>query len=134
MVPESTWIGMRIFPVMAVSLGLTLIIEIVFALFWRLQSPRELLLVGAVNLLTNPIVVAGYYLARWLVLKDFPGAPGMEMAWILKGVKLLLEAAAIGTEAFCYRMASRDIQNPWLFSLLANSLSYFTGNLIAKNR
>ncbi len=38
---------------MAVSLGLTLIIEIVFALFWRLQSPRELLLVGAVNLLTN---------------------------------------------------------------------------------
>ena len=61
-------------------------------------------------------------------------APGMERAWILKGVKLLLEAAAIGTEAFCYRMASRDIQNPWLFSLLANSLSYFTGNLIAKNR
>ena len=119
---------------MAVSLGLTLIIEIVFALFWRLQSPRELLLVGAVNLLTNPIVVAGYYLARWLVLKDFPGAPGMESAWILKGVKLLLEAAAIGTEAFSYRMASRDIQNPWLFSLLANSLSYFTGNLIAKNR
>ena len=118
---------MEIFPVMAVSLGLTLVIEIAVAFFWRIQSPRVLLLVAAVNLLTNPIVVAGYYLACWLVLRNFPETQGMERAWILKGVKLLLEASAIGAEAFCYGLASREIRHPWIFSLLANSLSYFIG-------
>lgn len=113
---------------MAVSLGLTLVIEVAFAFFWRLQSPRELLLVAAVNLLTNPAVVAGYYLTRWMILGNFSEMPGAESAFILKGAKLLLEAAAIGTEALCYRLASRDIRHPWLFSLLANGLSYFIGN------
>lgn len=115
---------------MAVSLGLTLIIELAFAFFWRLQNPREFLLVAAVNLLTNPAVVAGYYLARWLILGNFLGIPGMKRLWILKGIKIFLEATAISTEAVCYRLASRDIRRPWLFSLLANSLSYFIGKQI----
>lgn len=109
-------LGTWIFPVMGISLGLTLIVELAFALACRVRGGWELALVAAVNVLTNPAVVAGYYLGRMAV----------PAAW-LWALKLGLEISAFAAEALCYRMCSRQIRRPWQFSAAANLLSYGSG-------
>ena len=51
-------IGAWIFASMGVSLTVTLILELVFAWTWKIRERRELMLVAAANLMTNPAVVA----------------------------------------------------------------------------
>ena len=43
-----------------VSLGLTLLLEGLYGLIWRLRTGRDWLLLAAVNVVTNPIVVVLY--------------------------------------------------------------------------
>ena len=59
---ENTCIDTWIFPVMGISLTLTITIECLTALLWGARKPLSFLLTAAVNLLTNPAVVAAYYL------------------------------------------------------------------------
>lgn len=115
--------GPWIFPVMGISLVLTTVIEAGMALLWKIRNPWDLFLTGAVNLLTNPAVVAAYYLTANAVRTW----GGMEGLWILIPVKVILEVSAICIEAVCYKAAGRDIPCPWLFSLIANMASYFIG-------
>ena len=104
-----------IFTALALSLGLTLVLELTFALLSGVRG-RPLLLV---NLLTNPAVVFFYFL-----LSQRSALPRM-------AVQLPLEGAAILTEALCYaRCGGRDFPHPWRFSLLANLFSYGTGRLL----
>lgn len=107
-----------IFTALALSLGLTLVLELTFALLSGVRG-RPLLLVALVNLLTNPAVVFFYFL-----LSQRSALPRM-------AVQLPLEGAAILTEALCYaRCSGRDFPHPWRFSLLANLFSYGTGRLL----
>ena len=106
-----------IFTALALSLGLTLVLELAFALLSGVQGRP--LLVALVNLLTNPAVVFLYFL-----LSQRSALPQM-------AVQLPLEGAAILTEALCYaRCGGRDFLHPWRFSLLANLFSYGTGRLL----
>ena len=86
--------------ILAVSLALTLVFEVGFALLWGLRGRRELGLVALVNVLTN-----------------LPAT-------------LVLETAAVVVEWRCYRAFSRQIRRPLLFALLANGLSYGAGCVI----
>lgn len=115
--------GPWIVPVMGVSLALTIFIEAGTALLWKIRNPWDLALTGAVNLLTNPAVVAVYYLAENAVRVQGKA----ERIWILIPLKVILEAAAIGTEAVCYKAAGRTIRCPWMFSITANMASYWIG-------
>ncbi len=116
-------IGTWIFAAMGISLAVTLVLELAWAWLWKIRERRELLLVAAANLLTNPAVVACYYLAAELVLSD-----GRETEkWILWAVKGFLEISAAAAEAFCYQKCSRAIHRPWLFSISANLFSYWAG-------
>ena len=104
---------MTIFLSLAVSLLLTLILELLFAAIWRV--PREdLLLVVLVNVLTNPVVV----LSHTLIAIYAPS--------ILVPATVLLELAAFLTEGWFYTTRSR-IPHPVLFSLCANLFSFLTG-------
>ncbi len=104
---------------LAISLGMTLILELSFALFWGIREHHDLLLAVLVNVLTNPIVVFIYYYVR---IRRFP----LNYGWVTLG----MEAFAVLTEALLYKKFTRTIQRPWLFSLSANAFSYAVGELI----
>lgn len=93
---------------LAVSLGLTLVVEVPLAAVLGLRR-RDLLLAALVNVLTNPAVVLLHML--------FPAA------W----VKFLLEGAAVTAEGFYYSRYGNDIRRPWLLSLLLNAASFGIG-------
>ena len=104
---------------LAISLGITLILELAFALFWGIRDHHDLWLAVLVNVLTNPIVVFVYYYVR---IRRFP----LNYGWVMIG----MEAFAVVTEALLYKRFSRTVQRPWLFSLSANAFSYAVGELI----
>lgn len=101
---------------LAVSLALTLLIELAFALLRRIRG-RALAVVVLSNCLTNPPVVLLHALVK--AHTSLPVLP----------VVIVLECAAILVEWRCYSAAT-DIPKPFLFSLQANALSYLLGCLI----
>ena len=98
--------------VFAVSLGLTLLLELPVAYCWGLRSRHDLTVAVLVNVLTNPAVV---------LLNSLLSATPW---W---AVQLPLEAAAIAVEGFCYRHCGENIRRPYLLSLCANCISYGAG-------
>ena len=104
---------MQLISVFSLSLFLTLILELGFALCWGLRQKHDLIVVALVNILTNPVVVLLYH--------TVPHA---------KDVVLLLELGAILVESFCYRFCTVTLRKPFLFSLCANLFSYGTGCVI----
>lgn len=102
---------------LALSLGLTLLFEIGFALILGLRKPKDLLLVFLVNVLTNPPLV--------LFLNLF--SLRHEVPWYLI---LTLETAVVLTEGFLYRKRLEYTRiSPFLLSFILNFISY-TGGLI----
>lgn len=98
---------------LAISLALTLAIEVPVAAFWGARG-RTLLLCVLVNLLTNPAAV--------LLHNLFPPV------WFL----LVLEGAAIAVEGGYYRRYAEGIARPWALAVSANLLSWSVGNLLNK--
>ena len=98
--------------VFAVSLGLTLLLELPVAYYWGLRSRHDLTVAVLVNVLTNPAVVL---------------LNGLLSATPWWAVQLPLEAAAIAVEGFCYRHCGENTRRPYLLSLCANCISYGAG-------
>lgn len=107
---------MDLFFSLAMSLALTLILELAFAWVWRVKR-QDLPAVGLVNLLTNPIVVLCHCAAAWYV------------PTLLLPVTLALEAGAVLAEGAVYRRRSQ-IVHPFAFSLCANAVSFLSGLLL----
>lgn len=102
-----------------ISLGLTVLLELAFAVLFKIRGLNDLILVVVVNIITNPAVVLLNYLL--LNRTNIPQA----------GVVLVLEAAAVLVEALYYRRYAQKIGRPFLFSLGANAFSYFIGLLLS---
>lgn len=104
-----------IFRTLAVSLGLTVVFELAFALCCKIRSPRDILLIVLVNLLTNPALVLTSILMRerLSVLPVFIILPLEIMAFVVEGI--------------CYKYRGEKIKRPFLFSFCANALSYCFG-------
>lgn len=95
------------------SLALTLVLEGVYGLIWRLKERRDWLLLLLVNVVTNPIVVTLYYC--------------VSSHWAFVAA---LEAAVVLAEWLAYRKWGRDTRPALLFSLCANCFSFFAGLLL----
>lgn len=96
------------------ALALTLALELIFALVWRVRK-EGLLVVALMNLMTNPAANVFYYLGVQIL--------GWPPLWLT----LALEAAVVAVEGICCRGI---IRRPWLFALLVNLFSYGVGALI----
>lgn len=107
---------MDLFLPLAVSLALTLALELSFALVWRVER-QDLPTVALANILTNPVVVLCRYAAAWYT-------PGL-----LTAATLVLEVGATAAEGLIFQRRTQ-IARPWTFSLCANAFSFFTGLLI----
>lgn len=99
---------------LAVSLLLTIGLELCFSLLWGVRG-RGLLLVLLMNLMTNPAAVLLHFTFVRL------------LGWSAICVVPLLELAAVIAEGFCCRGI---IRRPWLFALLVNLFSYGMGELL----
>ena len=105
----------NIFISLALSLGLTLILELAFSLLWGVER-RDLPLVVLVNLLTNPVVVLCHALAA------------VYLPQLLTGATVALELGAAAAEGWLYQSRSH-VRFPWGFSLCANLFSFTIGLL-----
>ena len=92
--------------VFALSLGLTLLLELPVAYFWGIWK-RELLTVFAANLMTNPLAVA-------LHLTGIPQLP--------------IEIGVVIAEGFAY--SKHFEKRPWLLAIVSNALSWGFGLLV----
>lgn len=105
-----------------VSLGLTLIIETVVALFWKIRMPG-MIVVWLVNTLTNPPAV----LLVWLLVRLFPGVSSVV-------IQLPVECIVVLVEAWIYRgFAKKEkwtIRHPVWLSVAANAISWSIGLMI----
>lgn len=106
----------NIFASLLLSLGLTLVLELTFALMWGVER-RDLPLVGLVNLLTNPVVVLCHALAA------------AYLPQLLTGATLALELGAASVEGWLYHSCGH-VKFPWGFSLCANLFSFTVGLLL----
>lgn len=98
-----------------ISLGLTLILELAFALLWGLRKKDSLWLLILINTTTNPpAVLLNLLLARHLGLSDVSSA-------------LLIETVVVLSEWLLLKYNTKAVSRPFLFSLLANLFSYFSG-------
>lgn len=103
---------------LALSLGMTLLIEIPFALLFGIRKGMDLLCVALVNVVTNPCVVL---ILNLYSLRSVP-------PWYLIAI---LELAAVAVEALFYRKClSRCPFHPLLLSLILNGISYLGGCLL----
>lgn len=102
-----------------ISLLLTLIFELGYALLWGIRDRHDLILAVLVNVLTNPIVVFVVYYVRFRRC-------AVHLGWLTA----VLEVFAVVTEALLYQKHARTIDRPWLFSLSANAFSYAMGELL----
>ena len=89
--------------VFALSLGLTLLLEVPIARLWGLRG-RELVTVFAANLMTNPLAVALY-------LTGIPQLP--------------IELGVVIAEGFAYSL--HFDKRPWLLALVSNAVSWGLG-------
>ena len=87
----------------ALSLGLTLLLELPIAYIWGLRR-RQLLTVFAANLMTNPLAVA-------LHLTGIPQVP--------------IELGVVLAEGFAYSL--HFDKRPWLLALISNAVSWGIG-------
>lgn len=106
---------------LALSLALTLLLELSAAAVFGLRRPKALLLVALVNILTNPIVVLTLNLSLFFT--------GESPSWLLMAG---LEIAAFLTEGFLYRnRLTWKYRDPFLLSLILNTISFFGGLLLS---
>lgn len=102
---------------MAISLLMTIALELSAAAVVGLRG-RDLLLTVILNLLTNPIVTAVFYILSWTTELPVPL------------IKAFLEISAIITEWLIYRKYGENIKRPLLLSVGLNGFSFFSGVLI----
>ena len=101
----------------AVSLGLTLLIELSLAALFKVRTKRGLLIVLLANVLTNPAVV---FLC--IAIRPFLGKFYLPFQ--------LLAEAAVFVEGCVYRQFQADLRaslRPFLLSLVLNACSYGAG-------
>ena len=106
---------------LALSLGLTLLLELGVAALLGIRKKQDFLLVGLVNVLTNPPVVLTLGLVTLLTQASAP--------WYLV---LGLEVSAVAAEGLLYRGRLQQCNwNPFLLSLILNGISYIGGLLLS---
>ena len=106
---------MNIFLSLAVSLLLTLALELGFALLWGVER-LDYLLVALANVLTNPVVVLCYTVAASFIPR------------LLIPAVAVLELGAVAVEGWLFHTRS-DVRFPWAFALCANLFSFTIGLL-----
>jgi len=101
--------------ILGISLGLTVFMEVTLAFIVGIRSSRDLILVLLVNVFTNPAAVICYYIFTFYT----------QMSILI--LKILIEIVVILIEGVYYRRYAGSVKRPFMFSALANILSFGAG-------
>ena len=106
--------------IMIRCLILTIIIEVIVSLIFKVKDKKDILNIILVNVITNPIVVI------------IPMYSYLRFGLIYRNISLIiLEILTVITEGYCYKKALKYKKlNPYLLSLILNISSYFIGEVI----
>lgn len=107
--------GEQLIMILFFSLGITIVLELVYAVLAGVRDKTALELVLLANILTNPVVVLSYYLIRF------------HTDWNLVLTKVILEVLAIIVEAFCYKNCYKKLEHPYQLAIGANVFSFIIG-------
>lgn len=107
----------EVYLALALSLGLTVALETLFAWLLGLRR-RDLLLVVLMNLITNPVVAL-----TAMVL-------GRETALPRWALLIPLEAAAVAVEWLLLKRFGTDVRRPFLTAVALNAGSFLVGELL----
>lgn len=99
---------------LVLSLFLTLILELGYALVWGIKKP-DIPLIVAMNVLTNPLVVLWHHHFAQMGYWTSTAVP---------------EVAAVIVETALLSIFGKDIKRPVLLAACINVFSYFTGVLL----
>ncbi len=114
---------MYLIEMFGVSLLLTLVIELLIAVLFRIPAGKNWLPIVLVNLLTNPVVV----FLNWAIGIYWPQLKGM---WL----QIPLEVAVVLLEFGIYRSFSRagwKCKSPFGLALVSNGVSWLVGVLFS---
>lgn len=111
--------GLYLLEIMALSLGLTIFLEGLCALVLGIRNKKDLLLLCAVNLLTNPVVVFVYYMIKIYTF------------WNIILVIIILETLAIVVEGNYFKKYGDKITDPYFFAVFVNLFSFGVGKIIS---
>ncbi|MDR1059917.1 MAG: hypothetical protein LBL83_01605 [Clostridiales bacterium] len=103
---------------LAAALALTLALETGFFLLAGKRNRKDLLLLLAANIVTNPAVALLYWLSAFYA------------SWNRAAVAAPLELLAVCAEGHCYKKYGQDFGHPYLFSAAANAVSFGIGALL----
>ena len=106
--------------IMIRCLLLTIIIELLFSIIFKVKNKKDLLNIILVNIITNPIVVIT------------PIYLNLKYGLVYRNISLIiLEILTILIEGLCYKKVLNYKKiNPFLLSIILNSLSYSIGEII----
>lgn len=109
-----------IWVMLLICLIATILIEVTFALIFKVRDKKDLVNVVLVNIFTNPIV------------SSVPFAVNIFYGLMERNIVLaILEVLTVIVEGFIYSKTLKYKKiNPYLLSLLLNVCSYFIGNII----
>jgi hypothetical protein len=110
--------GLWVLRLIAVSLILTTVLELCFALLYGVRNKKDILLLVLVNMLTNPFVVLTYYLMTYYT-DVRPVA-----------VTIILEIITVLTEGYYFKSYGKTYRQPVFFAIWANLFSYCIGRFI----
>ncbi len=102
----------------SICLGLTILLELSFALFFGIRGKKNILLVILVQIVTNPCVV---FLILWCM---------SHLQWPQYAYELPIEAVVVIVEGLFYKKYMPDLKRPFSFSLAANYFSYSFGFIL----
>ena len=103
---------------LAVSLALTLLVELDAALVYGVRSRYDLLVTCLVNVITNPLAVMSY-----LLLTRFTSLG----PW---AVKLPIEVLVLLSETLLFRKFAETVKKPLLYAAVLNIVSFSVGEVI----
>lgn len=104
----------------AFCLFATIAIEVAFSLFVGIRGWRNLMIVGLVQVMTNPAVVLAMMFCRERLYD-----------WPVYAYELPLEAMVVFAEGCVYWKFLREGKRPFSFSLMANYISYSMGFILS---
>lgn len=109
---------MEMLNIFAISLFLTIILELGLGLILGIRTKDNILLLVLINIITNPVVVLIYYIGRTILTQNL---------WCLT---LVLEVSAVIVEGYYYHRYGRGVKQPWLLSAGLNLFSYSVGYVL----
>jgi hypothetical protein len=105
--------------IMAICLGITIVIEVIFAYLFKVRDKKDLLNIVLANIITNPVIVTVTILINYKF-----GSTYYYISLVILEILVVIVEGLLYKKYLCFNKI-----NPFLLSMLLNILSYVSGEI-----